>query len=83
MWEEWVVDATHIDDTLGGSGLWCFIPVERRPEGIAYITGMSLLTSPEGFDQGKVIGVIHADGRKACDVWCDVHKEQLDALTRR
>lgn len=77
MWTEYVIDAT-----MGvRNGLLCFCPVERGPDGEIdnVVTGMSYLSDGPPHD-GKLIAVIHKDGRPAVEEWCEQNKGLLDNL---
>lgn len=80
MWTEYVIDATMgIRD-----GLLCFCPVERATNGEVenIVTGMNYLSDAPPND-GKLIGVVHADGQPAVEAWCEANKALLDRLFAR
>lgn len=80
MWDDWVIDVTLYNPEL--PNMLCFVPIEDiESDNPKFVFGMNLLTSLDGFDQGKIRGVIHADGTDALDKWCkeypDIYKEIL------
>ena len=77
MYKEWVLDASMSPR----DGLLCFIPVDDSdPYNPRFIVGMNLLTSLEGFDQGRLSGIWHPDGQEAVDKWCAEHPEIMKGL---
>jgi len=76
MWDDWVIDLTISEE----DGLYCFVPVEWHGDDPLFVIGMNLLTSIDGFEQGKIIGVIHEAGQEAVDEWCREHPGLLEAL---
>ena len=53
MFENWVVDVSFWTPEHGD--LLCFVPMKGTPENPTFVLGMSLLTAPEGFNQGTLV----------------------------
>ena len=82
--ETWVVDTTFYDPTYGN--MLCFIPVENlgQPDE-AFVVGMNLLTTVEGFKEskhGRLVGLIHADGQEALNEWMAEYPVLTDKITK-
>jgi len=77
VWNEWVIDAT----LCRGDELLCFVPIENRglPDE-SLIFGMNVLSSIDVFEQGKIVGIIHADGQEAADKWAKQYPQVMDAI---
>jgi len=80
--DNWVVDISSWCE--GDGDFLCFCPIENlgTPEE-AVITGMALITSPEGFGQGKVVGIMHSAGQEAVDSWYQSHPDLVKRLEAR
>jgi len=80
MYEEWVIDATMYNN----DGLLCFVPIENRvTDKETLVLGMNILSDVEHFEQGKIIGIVHMDGQKAVDRFCDEHSKLLKSLKEK
>ena len=83
MWENWVVDVSFYSPEF--RDLLCFVPIEgdiNLPD-CSFIIGMNLLTSPEKFDKGKVVAIVHKQGQEAVDRWCRDYPDLLKRLKDR
>lgn len=79
MFKDWVVDVTMARDDM-----LCFCPIENigTPEE-KIVFGLNLLTTPEGFKEGKrgkVVAIIHEDGQCAVEKWIADNSEILKRL---
>ena len=81
-WNQWVIDAGYYNPDVD---LWCFVPIENpgTPEE-RLIVGMNLLSDPETFDSGELIGVVLLDGDDAAaNEFYESHKQRIDAARQR
>lgn len=77
MWDNWVLDVT-----LGyQDGLWCFCPIEGDidSDDWSVVVGMSFLSDRPPKD-GRLVGIVHADGPEAIKAFCEEYAEELQQL---
>ena len=80
-YSDWVVDITRFEE---GKGIYCFVPVENaESENPTFITGFSVITSLDGFDRGRIRGIIHEQGQEECDKWCEAHAITYESIMAR
>lgn len=78
MWDKWVVDVSLWRP--GDRDLLCFIPMEGTWDNPTFVVGMNFLSSPEGFDQGEIVAIVHEDGQDAVMRWCEENPDLLERL---
>lgn len=77
-WIECVIDAT-----LGIKyDTFCFCPIEGSfPDKFDIVVGMNYLSSVPPKDL-KLVGIVHQDGEKAVNQFCEKNKELLEQLKK-
>ena len=79
MYKNYVIDATISEPS---NGLFCFCPIEGDIHGdFSIIIGLNFLSDrpPKG---SKLVAIVHADGQKAVEEFCNKYKKELNNLEK-
>lgn len=74
MFDKWVIDASMSNDEM-----ICIVPIDENLH-----TGFSYFCVPNNLPNNRqIVGIIHPDGQKAVEKWCEENKDLVTMIFKR